>query len=347
MAGVSAAYVRLILQGEISADRLLAGTGLTAATLRDVEFVPWQTLARVFERLDQHQGEREPEWPIRLGERLNITSHGAVGFAALTAATVGEALETLVSCYRARITAVELLLHEEQGKYVLSLKDLTGDRVFFCRVALIIMKVVEALLEALLGQLPARAVQLTLPNWVADVGSVARLYRADTQPGSRFAVALPVAWRHLPSPLSEPTAHRENILESRRIIGQRGGFSTTSGMVEFLVRNALESGSAETVKAGVPPTLEAMAGRMNVTSRTLIRRLRAEGASYQGIVESLRQEYARRLLTDARLTVADVSLRLGYTEPANFGRAFRRWYGVSPAAWRKQAPGAAGGNPGS
>ena len=74
---------------------------------------------------------------------------------------------------------------------------------------------------------------------------------------------------------------------------------------------------------------------MHTTPRTLIRRLRNEDATYRDILEDLRREYAGQLLQDARLTVADVGEVLGYREPANFGRAFRRWYGASPAAWRR------------
>ena len=47
-------------------------------------------------------------------------------------------------------------------------------------------------------------------------------------------------------------------------------------------------------------------------------------------------DYAERLLQDARRNVADVAEVLGYREAANFSRAFRRWYGASPAAWRRR-----------
>jgi AraC-like DNA-binding protein len=74
---------------------------------------------------------------------------------------------------------------------------------------------------------------------------------------------------------------------------------------------------------------------MHLTPRTLIRRLNEEQQSYKSILRDLRREYARALLANAALTVAEAGEILGYREPANFGRAFRAWYGTSPSAWRR------------
>lgn len=334
---VSASYVRLILQvyGD-AADTVLEGTGLTQDGLKELEFVSWQTFARVLDGVER--SANSSEWPLRLGERLNITSHGAVGFAALTAPTVGEAMETLATCYRARITAVDMVLQEEQDMYVLSLQDLTGDPVFFQRVSLIILKVIEALLEALLGQLPANSIDMTLQGLDGSQAQrIALLCRVNVRLGNRFAVAIPGSWRNLPSPLQEQALHRENVMESRRIISQRGVFPTTAETVNFLLRSALDSVLAGGGAVAVPPLSE-VASRTNVTPRTLIRRLKTEGTSYRYMVESLRREYAERLLRNTSLSVAEVADRLGYTESANFGRAFRRWYGLPPAIWRKKTP---------
>ncbi|MEC8429311.1 MAG: helix-turn-helix transcriptional regulator, partial [Pseudomonadota bacterium] len=83
-----------------------------------------------------------------------------------------------------------------------------------------------------------------------------------------------------------------------------------------------------------PPELGELAERMHVTSRTLIRRLKRDGTTYKQILEQLRRRYATELLLRTDLTAAAISELLGYGEPANFGRAFRRWYGTSPNQWR-------------
>ena len=121
----------------------------------------------------------------------------------------------------------------------------------------------------------------------------------------------------------------------RRIaIAARESAGSSVEVIRNRLRNHFDSQAMQ--RDGVaPPTLEQVAGEMHTTPRTLIRRLRNEDATYRDILENLRREYAGQLLQDARLTVADVGEVLGYREPANFGRAFRRWYGASPAAWRR------------
>jgi AraC-like DNA-binding protein len=84
---------------------------------------------------------------------------------------------------------------------------------------------------------------------------------------------------------------------------------------------------------------DASAGRLarllGLSERTLQRRLAAVGRSYGAVVEDFRREEAARLLRAGALPLVRVAERLGYAEQASFTRAFRRWYGTSPAAWRR------------
>lgn len=81
------------------------------------------------------------------------------------------------------------------------------------------------------------------------------------------------------------------------------------------------------------PTLESAAARLRVSPRTLQRRLAAEGTSVGDLLGALRRELAARYLREGR-EIAEVAHRLGYASPASFHRAFRAWYGTTPAAYR-------------
>ena len=148
------------------------------------------------------------------------------------------------------------------------------------------------------------------------------------------APATPLAWRQLPSPLYDESVYRVNVIKCRELIAARELVGSTVEAVHNRLRNHFDGQVLEREERP-PPTLEQVAGEMHTTPRTLIRRLQREDASYKAILEDLRREYACRLLRDARLTAADVGVILGYAEAANFGRAFRRWTGESPAAWRR------------
>lgn len=68
--------------------------------------------------------------------------------------------------------------------------------------------------------------------------------------------------------------------------------------------------------------------------RTMSRRLKAEGHSFQHLVDEVRYDIARHLLGNASMPLAEVAVALGYSEASAFTRAFRRWSGINPKAWR-------------
>lgn len=85
------------------------------------------------------------------------------------------------------------------------------------------------------------------------------------------------------------------------------------------------------------PQLPQVAELLHVTPRTLQRRLKEEGATFQSIVESVKSELAVGLLQKPGLTVSEIAWKLGYVEPNVFRRAFRKWTGKSPRAFRDGA----------
>mgnify|MGYP001816272841 FL=1 len=78
-----------------------------------------------------------------------------------------------------------------------------------------------------------------------------------------------------------------------------------------------------------------VAERLNMTSRTLRRRLTAEESSYQEILAEVRYELAREYLITSTLPIEEISQMLGYSAPGNFSNAFKRWHGSSPREFRQ------------
>jgi AraC-like DNA-binding protein len=69
--------------------------------------------------------------------------------------------------------------------------------------------------------------------------------------------------------------------------------------------------------------------------RSLQRHLSTAGVDFLRLVDEARFQAASRLLRDPAIRIIDVSVALGYTDAANFTRAFRRWAGMSPMAYRR------------
>ena len=69
---------------------------------------------------------------------------------------------------------------------------------------------------------------------------------------------------------------------------------------------------------------------LGVSRHTLYRRLKAEGATFETVLDGLRHRLALRLVRDQGLSVKEAAWRLGFSDPTAFSRAFKRWTGTSP-----------------
>jgi len=85
------------------------------------------------------------------------------------------------------------------------------------------------------------------------------------------------------------------------------------------------------------PDLETLAQALHISATTLQRRLQLEGTNYQRLKDDLRCDIAIDLLSATQLTVADIAASTGFHEPSAFHRAFKKWTGLSPGAYRSSS----------
>ncbi|MBC7923721.1 MAG: AraC family transcriptional regulator [Ferruginibacter sp.] len=82
------------------------------------------------------------------------------------------------------------------------------------------------------------------------------------------------------------------------------------------------------------PSLEEVGAELKVSTRTLQRKLKEEGTTYQETVEAVQKELALAYLRDDHLTFSEIAYLLGYSELSVFTRAFKRWTGSNPSEYR-------------
>lgn len=162
---------------------------------------------------------------------------------------------------------------------------------------------------------------------------------ADTSPWMRFfqgrvtfgtqddiylidAEVLDLPLRESAPELSEEFEHLAELLLTRL-----DGSPSFHDRVERALNEELLAGSA---------TAEHVARRLATTPRTMHRRLAEEGLTYRDLKEQLLRARAETLLRGSDATLQEVSFLLGFAEPPNFSRAFRRWTGMAPGAWRER-----------
>jgi AraC-like DNA-binding protein len=84
------------------------------------------------------------------------------------------------------------------------------------------------------------------------------------------------------------------------------------------------------------PTADRVAASLRMSARTLKRRLKQEGTTYEEVVDQLRRTLTEHYLDHPEMSLDQVSLLLGYSDASAFRRAFRRWHGISPASYRRK-----------
>ena len=111
---------------------------------------------------------------------------------------------------------------------------------------------------------------------------------------------------------------------------------------EMLARLGSDDGTAPRVRralagriSGGDTTVAAVARSLGSSPRSLQRRLREEDTSYQEVLDQVRRDAAEHYLASSTLSCAEVGYLVGFSEPAAFTRAFKRWRGMTPVEWRR------------
>jgi AraC-like DNA-binding protein len=118
---------------------------------------------------------------------------------------------------------------------------------------------------------------------------------------------------------------------------RRSGIAKTDPPMENPPSSFIDSISLliQNLAAGGAPNLRRVADAAGTSGRSLQRRLAESGVTFSEIAARTRLSHARGLLRDPAVKIIDVGFELGYSDPANFTRAFRRWTGVSPREFRQ------------
>ena len=126
-------------------------------------------------------------------------------------------------------------------------------------------------------------------------------------------------------PTSNPELARINEQVAMNYMNELD-LSSLSHQVQAKIRDLLPSGEA---------LEEIVAKLLNMSVRTMLRRLSEEGTNYKSLLDQTRQELAQNYLLDSQLSINEIAYLVGFAEQGNFTLVFRRWYGTSPSEYRK------------
>ncbi|MFT3898286.1 MAG: AraC family transcriptional regulator [Thermomonas sp.] len=303
----------------------LSGTGLARRDLEAADArVPVDLAATIVERA-------LPSLPadvgLQLGRHQHIGNFGLVGLAMSTAATFGEALQIglrFTPVIGGLMRFVELP-PPRPGVLALGAERIAGSAAIEHFVAEEFLSSCLALACGLLGEtLHPVALEFAYPApaHVARYREVFACPLAFEQAQTRLLLDARVL--ALPLRTHNPTASWQvlALCEAQMLqIEQRAGIAAE---VARLLGGALAE----------EPRLAAVAERLHVSERTLRRQLSQEGTSFHAIHDRLRIERALALLQEPKLSIAAVGAQIGFRDPREFRRAFKRWTGTPPSAAR-------------
>jgi len=139
------------------------------------------------------------------------------------------------------------------------------------------------------------------------------------------ALVFPVSMLAQPMRTADPLLHAVLARQADRELGELADQSA----FPLKVRQAIEA----ELPGGAP--LEAVSARLHMSAGALRSRLRQHGLSYSALLDRLRRDRAQRALRQSQRSVAEIAHELGFAHPPAFIRAFRRWFGVTPNAYRE------------
>lgn len=316
---------RLGIQG----DALIREAGLSAHLLSDPSAL---LSARDYDALACTLQRRlnDPALGLRIGDMLRTDMLHTVGLLIATATDFREAFEQFLRFKPLVNPCGDLTLIEEdrQVRVTCHISPEQGLSGGFHYAEMYFSTLIN-LTTALSGR-PIRVYRVDLTHdGSAYRESFRRIFGADAAICFNAPENILVAERDIldePLPSQAPAFNRQiEQLAQRQLADLPQGDTTTAAVLRVL----------EELMGQRILDIEEVARQLDVTSRTLQRRLQDEGTTYLALRDHVRRRHAQRYLCDPAMGIDRIAELLGFSEPANFYRAFKGWSGVAPGEYRR------------
>jgi len=267
----------------------------------------------------------EPALPLYVGEQLGVQAHGVLSYAILASPTVGEMLSVIERylSLRIRLLSLRVEVHHDEVRARFQEHIPLGSMQAPLLEGLVttVKTVVE---DVTMGACRIQRVVFAFPRPGHAAVAQSILGVPLTYGGSWTGFTLSAASLDRPLRLSDPEAFRMAEAHCRRQLeAMEAGRSWSERVRRELLR-----------RPGSFPDQDAVAQRLHMSRRTLHRHLKGEGTSFRKLTESIRTRMATEQLREGEASIDEIAYLLGYADPANFRRAFRRWTGEAPSHYR-------------
>lgn len=302
---------------------LLEGSGLTLRQFLEMEgYISWPDQHRII--VNALAMSDTPVLGLIAGERYSLMTHGLVGVAAMASPTVIDALRMQMRFQPTRAQFTRLALEQTRQHLRLSFEITVGQDAVsdFLRDALLVSLI--STLRFLVGD-KVRDIQVCLsypePDYLPLFRQLVPGKISFGQPANQ--ILLPVAFGNLPVATHDLNIQRWAVQQCEQQF-QRLQLSTTfTARTLAILRQS----------PGQPVSQEQLAFMLNVSPRTLLRRLKEEGVTFKHLVDDEQKRLAQYYLEHTDLTAETIAEQVGYHDLSSFRRAFKRWFGLLPSQY--------------
>jgi len=321
-------YVRLLAQEFEDHAALAAGTGIVP---EDLAHYPHPVSVRQHLRCISNALplRTTPDWHLKWGKRMAENFHGAVTLAWLTAPTLGDGLDAFIKYMPSRIPYLHWQGRRDGASFrceLTPLMDLGAVQQMLIEIPIIVMH--EYVRVVRNGPATGAHIEFThaAPPYRERYAAWFDCPVAFARDGN--ALVIPTAWRKVVNVDFDEGAWHAALARCEAAL-QTGSTADTATRIVRLLEELLAQPAITAL-----PSLDGVAQRLHLSSRTVIRRLRAQGTTYQTVLDTALKARAQTLLAEPGARVQDVAARLGYADSASFRKAFRRWFGTTPGQSR-------------
>lgn len=323
--------VQLVLAAAMSRGvppaKLLEAIGLMPQQLIDADGrIPVETALRTWHVAAELSGD--PGFGLSVMEYLHPGMIGSLGYAVHGSATFGEGLHRLARFFRVVNQLASLALCEDGPRVRVRVEvdhEIAADELrhpMECLLAMLLV-VGRRSTGAPLSPL-AVSFRHAAPQDITAHRRIFGVAPSFGQPSTELV--FPRAVLDLPHLAPDGTLVAVAERHLRRMLDEIPPADTFAARVRRVLIEELRHGE---------PTLARLAARMRMSERTLQRNLGREGASMQALLDEVRHQLSLRHLADSKESIAEISFLLGFAEVRAFHRAFKRWTGSTPAAYRQ------------
>lgn len=267
---------------------------------------------------------------LRCGVEMQVSALHGLGLAIITSHSLAQVLDLVTIYCKVISTTMDIaLLHDRQDTKI-RIRTLHGTESNSSAVLALIALIARQANSLAQRKVTPLYVHLSYEGWTEEeMQRLTEHFGCPVIAGAHLDSGIAFAYNDIIEPYASANAvlreANERVVKAYLTKVHRNSYRAR---VEEEIHRLLENG--ERIK------IESIASALNISARTLQRRLEAEGTLFADVVERYRRQLAHDALAHTQMSITEIAYSVGFSELSNFSRKCYQWFGASPLAYRKR-----------